>query len=72
MTDQPKGFSYTISDEKLARYQKTTLEERMEWLYQHMKFLRAVQTREERIRMYRAKGGKNLDYYEKHGFPEEI
>jgi len=37
-----------------------------------MKFLRAVQTREERIRSYRAKAEKNLAYYEEFGFPEWI
>jgi hypothetical protein len=70
--NEQEGFLYTISDEQLAVYQLWTIEERLNWVLEHMKFMRAVQTREERIRMYRAKGGKNLKYYEEHGFPEGI
>lgn len=66
------GFDYTNSDEQIQSYQKWSVEEKLDWILAHMKFLRAVQTREERIRMYRAKGGKNLKYYEENGFPEWI
>ena len=66
------GFDYTITDEQLKAFQKWTIEERLDWILENMKFLRAVQTREERIRMYRARGGKNLKYYEAHGFPDCI
>ncbi|HRO41955.1 MAG TPA: hypothetical protein PL009_03935 [Flavipsychrobacter sp.] len=66
------GFDYTVTDEQLEAFQKWTIEERLNWILENMKFMRAIQTREERIRMYRAKGGKNLKYYEEHGFPEWI
>ncbi len=66
------GFYYTISHEQLADFQQWSVEERLDWILGQMKFLRAIQTREERIRMYRAKGGKNLKYYEEHGFPDGI
>jgi hypothetical protein len=63
MIDRP-GFHYTVTDQQLAEFQKWSLEERLEWVWQQMKFLRAIQSRDERIRTYRAKGGKNLKYYE--------
>jgi hypothetical protein len=67
-----KGFHYTVSDEELARHQQRTIEERVEWVWQTMLLLRAVQTREERIRMLEAKWDKNIEYYHRFGFPEHI
>jgi hypothetical protein len=69
---EKEGFNYTISDEQLAEFQKWSIEERLNWVLNHMKFLRSIQSRDERIQMYRSKGGKNLKYYEEHGFPEGI
>lgn len=69
MSEQ-SGYHYTVTDEQLADFQKWTIEERLKWVEDYMTFLAKVQTREERIRMYRAKGGKNLKYYEENGFPE--
>lgn len=66
------GYYYTITPEQLATFQKWTIEERLRWLEDYMVFIAQVQTREERIRMYRAKGGKNLKYYEENGFPEWV
>jgi hypothetical protein len=70
--ENKRGFDYTVTDEQLATFQKWTVDERLSWVLENMKFLRAVQTREERIRSYRAKAGKNLAYYEEFGFPEWI
>jgi len=66
------GYHYTVTDEQLEAFQKWTIEERLNWVLETMKFLRAVQTREERIRSYRARAGKNLRYYEENGFPDCI
>ena len=30
--EKPKGFSYTLEDEKLIAYAKLTTEEKLEWL----------------------------------------
>jgi len=67
-----KGFHYSVSEEELECHQQRTVEERIEWVWQTMLLLRAVQTREERIRMLEAKWDKNIEYYHKYGFPENI
>jgi hypothetical protein len=67
-----KGFHYTISEEELAAHQLRTTEERIEWVWQSMLLMRAVQTREERIMMLEAKWDKNIEYYHRFGFPENI
>ena len=66
------GYHYTVTDEQLAAFQKWSIEERLNWVAEVDAFLRAVQTREERIAAYRLRAGKNLKYYEENGFPEYI
>ncbi len=69
-TPSKAGFHYEISEAQLTNYQKWTIEEKFAWLEQQASFLRSIQTREERIRCYRAKGGKNIKYYDENGWPE--
>ena len=34
--DGPRGFTYEVSDEQLARFARATIEQRLEWL-EHMR-----------------------------------
>lgn len=43
-----KGFSYTVTPDQLEAYQKWTLQERMQWIWETNVFLSNVQTPEER------------------------
>ncbi len=56
--NQNKGFHYTVTDEQIAAHQKLTLHEIFEWLESTNRFVRKVQTLEEKGRSIRA---KNID-----------
>ncbi len=42
----------------------------MRWVFKTARFTQGLQTREERVRSYRLKGGENVRYYDAHGWPE--
>ena len=53
------GFHYTVTDEQVRAHQKLSIEEIFQWLESMNELLYAVQTPEERERMFLVKG-KNL------------
>ena len=71
MSDQ-HGYTYHISDEEIARLSAWTDGERLRWISETTNFILSLQTREERIAAYRAKGGKNVKYYDTYGWPEHF
>ena len=56
---QSIGFQYTVTEEQVRAHQKLTIEEIFQWLESMNELLYAVQTPEERQRMFFLKG-KNL------------
>lgn len=70
--EERRGFSYTITDEQLAAYATWTFEERVRWVTDTARFTLSLQTRDERIAAYRAKGGENVAYYDAYGWPEHF
>ncbi len=50
-----KGFHYTVTDEQIKQHQARSIKEIFDWLQKTNKFIYAVQTPEERLRMKRAK-----------------
>ena len=50
-----KGFHYTVTDEQIKQHQARSVKEILEWLEKTTKFIYAIQTPEERIRMKNVK-----------------
>lgn len=41
-SDEPKGFSYSLEDEKIIAYMKLTAEEKLQWLEEINRFTYGV------------------------------
>ncbi len=53
--NEGKGFEYFITDEQIAAYQKWTLKERLDWLWNTTILIKSAQTEEEKRLVYKIK-----------------
>ena len=72
MKAETRGFTYTVTEEQLKEYATWSIAERLRWVEETARFTLSLQTREERIRAYRLKGGENVKYYDAYGWPEHF
>ncbi len=50
-----KGFHYTVTEEQIAAHQKLSIREIFQWLESTNRFVKSLQTEEEKQRSIRAK-----------------